>query len=122
MKILSTLLSGAALSIAALALASCGDYGFPTMSDAVCGVSGYECHPECRVTPIPPVGSEPHAMSYQIGPTSCPDKYVAQARQQADAACHAQGLAVASGEPEIKDQAPVTPLASARSVTFRCQS
>lgn len=114
--------SCAALSVAVLALAACGEFGFPTMSEAVCGVSGYECHPECRVTPMPAEGSDPSAVSYQIGPVFCPDRYIAQARRQADAACHAYGLTVASTELEIKDQPAVAPLAPARSVTFHCQS
>jgi hypothetical protein len=121
MRVLSTSLSCTAAVAAAVALASCGEFGFPTMSDATCGVSGFACHTECRVTPMPAEVSDPRAVSYHIGPTSCPDSYVAQARRQADAACHARGLAVASSQLEIKDQPPVPPLAPARSVTFHCQ-
>lgn len=117
----SRALSAAALSLMLIGLAACSQYGFPTMSDAVCGVSGYECHLECRVTPMPVTGSDPHAVSYHVGPTSCPDRYIDEARDIAEQACQDRGLTLAAGAPNVADQPPVTPLPAARSVTFQCQ-
>lgn len=111
----------AALSLMLIGLAACSQYGFPTMSDAVCGVSGHECRLECRVTPMPPTGSDPRAVSYHIGPASCPDRYTDEARDRAEEACRDRGLILASTAPHVADQPPVAPLPAARSATFQCQ-
>ena len=106
--------------IALLGLTSCGEYGFPTVADAVCGVSGAECHAECRVTSMPAVGPDRQAVSYHIGPSSCPARYVDRARRAAERSCRDRGLNLAAAAPQITDQPPVPPLPAARAVTFRC--
>ena len=115
-------LSATALSLMVIGLASCSEYGFPTTADAMCGAFGHDCHPECRVTPAPATGSDPHAVNYHIGPVSCPGRYIDEARDRAEHACHEHGLTLATSAPQVADRPAVSPLPAARSVTFQCRS
>jgi hypothetical protein len=111
----------AAAAVALLGLAACGEFGFPTTTEAICGVSGFGCHDECAATPMPAKGSDPNALSYHLGPTSCPTRFVDDARRAARRACHDRGMSLASSEPQLAQQPPVEPLAGAQTATFRCQ-
>lgn len=118
---LSSALTIAAGTAVLLLLAACGQYGYPTLSDAVCGVSGMGCHPECHAVAMPATGTDPHAVSYQLGPTSCPAPTISEARRDAEQACQDRGLALAPSAPEITRQPAVGPLAPAQAATFHCQ-
>ncbi|MBV8538435.1 MAG: hypothetical protein JO128_22750 [Alphaproteobacteria bacterium] len=105
-----------------LGLGACADYGFPTTSEAVCGAFTFGCHQECRATPMPAVGGDPDALSFHIGPSSCPARFVSDARRQARQTCEARGLMLASGEPRLIQEPSVGPLPAAQSATFVCQN
>ena len=107
-------------SAALLLLAACSDFGYPTPSDAVCGVSGIGCRPECHAIAMPAAGNDANAVSYQIGPASCPGGTVSDARRDAERACHDRGLRLASSAPQLSEQSPVGPLPAAKAATFRC--
>ena len=115
-KVMST-----ATAVALLGLAACADYGFPTTAEALCGAFTYDCHPECHATPMPALGADPRAVSYHIGPASCPARYVGDARRLADQACDARGMTLASTEPQLAQQPPAGPLPAPQVATFRCQ-
>lgn len=119
---LSSILTFATASAALLALAGCGQYGYPTLSDAVCGVSGYDCRLECHAVAMPAVGSDANAVSYQIGPTSCPAQTISEAQRDAAQACKDRGLSLAPNAPELSQQPPVGPLPATQAATFHCQS
>jgi hypothetical protein len=84
----------------------------------MCGAFTVGCHQECSATPMP---ADPNAISYHIGPASCPARYVDDARRQAERVCRDRGMTTASTEPQITEQPPVGPLSAAQAVTFRCQ-
>jgi len=111
----------AAASIGLLALAACADYGFPTTAEAMCGAFTVGCHQECAATPMPATGSDPNALSYHLGPLSCPSRYVEDARRAARQACHDRGMSLAATEPQIAQLPPVGPLPGAQTATFHCQ-
>lgn len=104
----------------AIGLGACADYGFPTTAEAICGVSGFGCHQECTTTPAPAEGDNSEALTYQVGPTSCPSRYVDDARRQARQACRDRGLTLSSAAPQVTDKPAVGPLPPVRSVTFVC--
>jgi hypothetical protein len=115
-----------ALTIAAgtaplLLLTACNEYGYPTLADAVCGVSGMGCRPECHAVAMPAVGTDPNAVSYQLGPTSCPARTISEAWRDAEQACQDRGLALASTAPVLTPQPAAGPLAPAQTATFHCQ-
>jgi hypothetical protein len=113
---------GTAACAGLIALAGCADFGFPTTAEAMCGAFTVGCHQECAVTAMPSRSTDPNALSYHIGPVSCPARYVDDARRTARQACRDRGLSLSPADALIARQPPAGMLPAALTATFRCQA
>ncbi|MBV8537812.1 MAG: hypothetical protein JO128_19610 [Alphaproteobacteria bacterium] len=113
------MVTGAAIVL--IALVACADYGFPTTAEAMCGAFTVGCHQECAATPMPATDGDRNALSYHIGPVSCPARYVDDAQRAARQTCQARGMSLAPGEALLARRPPVGALPAALTATFHCQ-
>lgn len=104
-----------------LGVGACAAGGYPKPAEMACGVAGLNCRPECRAIPMPSPSADPNAVSYHIGPASCPARYIRDARSQARQACRDRGLSLASAEAQVAQQPPADGLPASESATFLCQ-